>query len=90
MYKNMYNSKSKIRLILFSSSVTMLAKIQGGNKSKHEVRPREDKRMVKLNFFLKYHFFYFVLKKSMHSLFSAWSFLLVHVRFTTNEGPKTF
>ena len=30
------------------------------------------------------------LKKSPHSLFGAWSFLLVHIRFTPSEGAKGF
>jgi hypothetical protein len=29
-------------------------------------------------------------KKSTHSLFGAWSFLLIHICFTPSEGPKNF
>jgi hypothetical protein len=46
---------------------------------------------------VKLEFFFFktalsgrILKKLAHSLFGAWSFLLVHVRFTPSEEPKDF
>ena len=29
-------------------------------------------------------------KKPTHSVFGAWSFLLVHISFTPSEGPKGF
>ena len=29
-------------------------------------------------------------KNATHSLFSVWSFLLVHIRVTSNRGPKDF
>ena len=54
----------------------------------------EDKRMVKLFFlffFLKTSFFGHILKtKIAQSVFGAWSFLLVHICFTPNKGPKGF
>ena len=56
-------------------------------------REYEDKRMVKLVFFVffsKVPFLNIYQTKSMHSLFGAWSFLLVHIQFTPNEGPKDF
>ena len=31
-----------------------------------------------------------MLKNSPHSLFGAWLFLLIHIRFTPSEGPKNF
>jgi hypothetical protein len=37
----MYNPKSKVRLLLLSSIATMLVEIQGENKRKQEVKPRE-------------------------------------------------
>ena len=51
-------------------------------------KTREVKRMVKLEFFSKLPFLDIYYKKSTHSLFDAWSFLLVHMRFTPSEGPK--
>ena len=50
--------------------------------------------MVKLDyFFLKTALFghvFYKKKNPGHSLFGAWSFFLVHIRFTPNEGPKAF
>ena len=52
---------------------------------------RKDQRMVKLDFFsFKTILFGHILKMSTRSLFGAWSFLLVHIRFTPSEGPKGF
>ena len=34
--------------------------------------------------------FWHILKKLAHSLVGAWSFLLVHIRFTPSEWPKGF
>jgi hypothetical protein len=53
---------------------------------------REDKRLVKLEiyFIFKYALFGHILKKSTPSFLNAWSFLLVHIRFTPNEEPKDF
>ena len=31
-----------------------------------------------------------ILKKSAHSLIDAWSFLLIHIRFTPSKRPKDF
>jgi hypothetical protein len=83
----MYNPKSKIRLLLFSYNTTMFAEIQGGNKWKQEVKPREDKRMVKLEFFLDYHFWH-ILKKSAHSLFECMVIPLDLHSITPSEGSK--
>ena len=50
---------------------------------------REDKRMVIFHFiFFKTNFSGHTLKKIAHSLFDAWSFLLVHICFTPSEGTK--
>ena len=53
-------------------------------------REDEDKIMVKLDFDFFQTFLYWGIKKSTHSLFGAWSFLLVHIWFTHSEGPKDF
>lgn len=42
IYKNIYNPKSKIRLLLISSIAGMLVESQGENKRKQEVKPIED------------------------------------------------
>ena len=51
-------------------------------------------KTVKLDFLLFYLLqncpFDHVLKKQAHSFFGAWSFLLVHIRFTPSEGIKGF
>jgi len=47
--------------------------------------------MVKLGiFFLKIALFGHILKKSARSLFGAWSFLFIHIRFTPSKGAKGF
>ena len=43
IYKNLYNPKSKIRLLVLSSRATMVTEIQGENKQKQDEKPREDK-----------------------------------------------
>ena len=48
-------------------------------------REDDDKRMVKLDFWA-----YINKKNSSHSLFGAWSFLSVPIRYTPSEGPKGF
>jgi hypothetical protein len=55
-------------------------------------REDEDKIMVKHDFFFKMANFwtYIRRKKSTHSLFGPWSFLLIHIRFTPSEGPNGF
>ena len=55
-----------------------------------KTKTKEDKRMVKLDFFFKISLFGHVFKKSSHSFCGAWSFLLVHIRFTPSEEPKGF
>jgi hypothetical protein len=57
MYKNMYDPKSKISLLLLSSIATILAEIQGKNKKNknvREVKKSEAKRKTRkwLNFIL--------------------------------------
>ena len=54
------------------------------------MKTREDKRMVKLVFFPAKCPFKTYIKKSAHSFFDAWSFLLVLIWFTPSEGPKGF
>jgi hypothetical protein len=49
------------------------------------MKTREDERMVKLEFLSKLPFLRNMLQKSTHSIFVAWSFLLVHIRFTPSE-----
>ena len=57
-------------------------------------RDEEDKRRQKGGqtriIFSKLRLLGAILKKSAHSLFGAWSSLLVHVQFTPSEGPKGF
>jgi hypothetical protein len=58
-----------------------------------KMKTREGKRMVKLKFLFFSSLFKtaimgHVLKNPTHSLFGAWSFLLVHIWFTHSEGPK--
>jgi hypothetical protein len=48
-YKNMYNPKSKISLLLLSSIATMLAGIQDENKRKQGDKRIEAKRILQLN-----------------------------------------
>ena len=57
-----------------------------------KMKTNEDKKMVKLAFFSsKTAVFRLILKKkSTQSLFDAWSFLLVHIRFSPSEEPKNF
>ena len=54
-----------------------------------KTRRRQKKTKEWSNFF-KTAFFGHILKKSAHSLFGAWFFLLVHIWFTPSEGPKGF
>ena len=51
--------------------------------------------MVKLNYYyffknLSFWAYINLKKKSTHSFFGAWSFFLVHIQFTSSEGPKSF
>jgi hypothetical protein len=58
-----------------------------------KMKTREDKRIIIFLFFyfLENHPFEYILKKSAsHSLFGAWPFLSVHIRFTPSEEPKDF
>jgi hypothetical protein len=57
-----------------------------------KTKTREDEIMVKPDFFLpkNYHFGAYIKKNPAHSLFGAWSFLLVHIWFTPREEPKGF
>ena len=54
------------------------------------MKTREDKGIAKLELFSKSAPFGHILNKSTQSLFGAWSFLLVHIRFTPSEGPESF
>jgi hypothetical protein len=53
------------------------------------MKTRQDKRTVKLDFFLNYPFWTYI-KKSSHSPFDAWSFLLAHIHVIPSEGLKDF
>ena len=46
--------------------------------------------MVNFLIYIQLPFSWIFQKKSTHSLFGAWSFFLVHIRFTPCEGPKAF
>jgi ABC-type sugar transport system permease subunit len=60
------------------------------------MKTRENKRMIKLYFFLlpKLPFLgvciYIYIYILAYLLFGAWSFLLVHIRSTPSEGPNDF
>ena len=57
------------------------------------MKTKKDKRMIKLEFFIYFsfsNFFLAYIKKIITFTFGAWSFLLVHIRFTPSEGPKDF
>ena len=54
------------------------------------MKTRENKRMVKLELFSQTALFGHILRKTAHSLFGAWSFLLVHIQFTPSKEPKGF
>ena len=88
MYKNIFNHDSKLRLLLLSSIATMLAKTQGENKQKQKVKAEISQVKPRLESIFKSALFGHILKKSAHSFFGAWSFLLIHSRFTPIEGPK--
>ena len=57
-------------------------------------KTRKDKKkksnLIFNSFSFKTALFEHILKKSAHSFYGAWSFLLVHIRFTSNEEPKDF
>ena len=53
------------------------------------LRGKRRQKRVKLDFFfIKIALFGHILEKIAHSLFCAWSFLLIHSQFTPSEGPK--
>ena len=54
------------------------------------MKARDDQRMAKLEFYFESALFGHMLKKISTFIFSAWSFLLVHIQFTPSEGPKDF
>ena len=54
------------------------------------MKTREDKTMVKLDIFFKFVFFWHIIRKSAHSLFDAWSFLLIYIWIAPNEVAKHF
>ena len=54
-----------------------------------KMKTRENKSGQAKNF-QNYPFWTYIEKKSTHSLFGAWSFLLVHIQFTPREKPKGF
>jgi hypothetical protein len=55
-----------------------------------EDKRRQENGQTWILFLFKTALFGHTLKKSAHSHFGAWSFLLVHVWFTPSEGPKGF
>ena len=56
-----------------------------------KMKTKEDKRMVKLCFFLVQKCLFVThTQKSTHSLFGAWAFLLVHIWFAPSNGPKGY
>ena len=52
------------------------------------MKTRKDKRMIEFEVF-KTALFGHIYKRS-HSLFGAWSFLLIYIWLTPGEGPKGF
>ena len=54
------------------------------------MKTRQDKTKEWSNMIFLNYIFGHILKKYAHSLFGAWSFLLVHIGFTPSEGPKGF
>jgi hypothetical protein len=59
-------------------------------ESEDKWSPREDQDDGQTWNYFKTALFGHVLKKSTHSLFSAWAIFLVHICFTLREGPKAF
>ena len=55
-----------------------------------EAKRRQRNGQTWFFFLLKTALFGHILKESAHSLFGAWSFLLVHIRFTPSERPEDF
>ena len=55
-----------------------------------KMNTREVKRWSNLIFFFESVLFGHILKNSAHSLFGAWSYLLVHIWFTPSEGQEGF
>ena len=77
MYNNMYNLKNKISLLLITSITTMLAEIQSENNEnkierKWSKKKKTQKKRSNLNIFQNCPF-RTCMKKSAHSIFSAWS-----------------
>ena len=65
----------------------------GGRECEDKRRQTDDRNCyVFCSFFLFKLLFMGIFKKkiSTHSLFGAWSFLLIHIGFTPCEGPKGF
>ena len=53
-------------------------------------RECEDKRMLRLDFYFIFNFFWAYIKEINTFTFGAWLFLLVHIRFTLSVGPTGF
>ena len=64
----------------------MVISFFGGREDEDKRRQKEWSNLS----FSKSDLFGHILKRSAHSLFGAWSFLLIHIRFTPSEGPKGF
>ena len=64
------------------------------NKKWRQVKPKRRQENKKTWIFFPFNnaLFKHMFKKnqSAHSLFGAWSSLLIHIRFTPSEWPKTF
>ena len=59
-----------------------------GREDEDKRRPKEWSNLIMFSFSKTTFFGHILLKKLAHSLFGAWSLLLVHIQFTPSEGPK--
>ena len=55
-----------------------------------EMKTKKRQKYDQIWFFFQKCPFWTYIKKSTHSLFGAWSFLLVHIQFTPSEGLEAF
>ena len=60
------------------------------NKKWRQVVQEKRGEWWNLNFFSKEPFLGMYIRKLAHSLFGAWSYFLVHIRFTPSKEPKDF
>ena len=93
MYKNMYNPKRKISLLILSIIITMLAKTQGENKWKQEdkkckeVKPRITREWSKLNSLQNFPFWAYIENQHFHFLAHGYSSLSTFDLYLIND-PK--